>query len=68
VLREELVRYYTYRVWVEARRDVRMRRGLKRDGEDARDRWADWMRREDEYIAVHHPDEQANQYVMGDPG
>src|SRR2546429_166299 len=48
VLRKELVRYYTYRVWVEARRDVLMRLGLKRDGEEARDRWGAWVRLEGE--------------------
>jgi len=33
-------------VWVEAPEDVRLGRGLARDGESVRDRWVQWMRDE----------------------
>lgn len=33
-------------VWVEAPEDVRLDRGLARDGESVRDRWEQWMRDE----------------------
>jgi uridine kinase len=69
VLREELAGYYDYRVWVEAARDVRLRRGLERDGGQARDRWAAWMRQEDAYVASHGPRERADWRVDGNgPG
>jgi uridine kinase len=38
VLRRELRGYYEHRIWIEADRDVRLRRGLERDGEAARER------------------------------
>jgi uridine kinase len=35
-------------VWVEAPSDVRLRRGLARDGEEMRPQWEQWRRDEDE--------------------
>lgn len=68
VLRKELIGYYCYRVWVEARPEVRLRRGLERDGDQARDRWAEWMRSETAYVAAHRPEQQADRRVVGEPG
>ena len=64
-LRNELVDYYDYRVWVAASRATRLRRGLARDGQEARERWLDWMRREGAYVATHRPDERADRRVDG---
>ncbi|QCB95321.1 uridine kinase [Cellulomonas shaoxiangyii] len=41
----------TLRVWVEAPRDLRLRRGLERDGEAARAHWLAWMADEQEHFA-----------------
>ncbi|WP_370523968.1 AAA family ATPase [Cellulomonas sp. APG4] len=38
-------------LWVEAPRDVRLERGLARDGEQMRDEWQRWMRGEAEHFA-----------------
>jgi uridine kinase len=38
-------------VWVEAPDDVRLARGLARDGEELRDRWVGWMRDEARLVA-----------------
>jgi uridine kinase len=38
-------------VWVEAPDDVRLARGLARDGEEQRDRWVQWMRDEARLLA-----------------
>ncbi|MCY0958062.1 uridine kinase family protein [Streptomyces sp. H27-H5] len=47
---------YTYRVFCDARREVRLSRGLARDGESARRLWEDdWMPAEDRYLATHRP-------------
>lgn len=43
-------------VWVETPRAERLRRGLERDGEDARDYWVQWMRDEDRYFEAERPD------------
>lgn len=41
----------TLRVWVEAPRDLRLRRGLERDGDAARAHWLTWMSDEDAHFA-----------------
>lgn len=38
-------------VWVEAPEDVRLARGLARDGESVRDRWEQWIRDETRLFA-----------------
>lgn len=40
-------------VWVEAARDVRMRRGLERDGDAFAPHWEEWARAEAEHFATH---------------
>jgi uridine kinase len=40
-----------YRVWVEAPRQQRLRRGLARDGEDHRDLWLRWQQEEDRFFS-----------------
>ncbi|HEU4578503.1 MAG TPA: hypothetical protein VFS67_09625 [Polyangiaceae bacterium] len=48
-------------IWVECPRDVRLARGLARDGEAARSRWEnDWMVGEDQYMARERPRDRAN--------
>ncbi len=58
--------YLTYAIWVETPRDVRLRRGLERDGDGARPRWERWMEEEDEYVARERPDEHAHRVLPGD--
>lgn len=40
------------RVWVEADRDIRMARGLERDGESYRPHWERWATQEDELFGA----------------
>lgn len=40
-----------YRVWVDAPREQRLRRGLTRDGEDHRDLWLRWQDAEDRFFS-----------------
>lgn len=47
---------YAVRVWVDAPSDVRLARGLARDGEGAREAWVErWMPSEDRYVARDDP-------------
>jgi uridine kinase len=47
---------YAVRVWVEAPADVRLERGVARDGEGSRSRWVDvWMPSEDRYVERDDP-------------
>src|SRR5438067_9268920 len=42
-------------IWVDCPRDLRLQRGIARDGEALRDFWVGWMRAEDEYVAAERP-------------
>ena len=64
--RSELAGYYDFRIWVTAQPEVRLARGLERDGEDARSLWVDeWMPEEDRYAALDRPRERAHLVVDG---
>lgn len=55
------------RIWVEAPRDLRLHRGLDRDGIHMLDFWTWWMAEEDGYVADEHPETTADLHVDGDP-
>jgi len=66
VLRPELSMYYDLRLWIECPRDIRLKRGLERDGEHARSQWEDdWMKEEDRYIVSYNPHLQAHKIIQG---
>lgn len=48
------------RVWVEAPRDLRLRRGLDRDGQDARPQWLTWMEDEARHFAAERTAQRAD--------
>lgn len=55
-----LAELYDVSLWVECPRDVRLARGLERDGEAARSRWEqDWMVGEDQYMLRESPRDRA---------
>ena len=57
---------YQLRVWVEAPRELRLERGVARDGEEARSTWEDvWMPMEDRYVAADDPVSAADLIVDG---
>jgi hypothetical protein len=51
------------KVWVEAPRDLRLSRGLERDGDDARAHWLAWMDAESEHFARERTRERADVHV-----
>lgn len=54
--RRDLRRYYDFSVWVDASETTRLRRGVERDGEEARGEWVDvWMPAERAYCADEQP-------------
>jgi uridine kinase len=66
VTRREAIGRVAYRAWVEAAVEVRLRRGLGRDGESHRDLWLDWQRQEDEFFTVDQPERRADLIVHTD--
>ena len=53
------------RIWVDCPRDMRLQRGIERDGEELRAFWLQWMRAEDDYLAAERPYEYADVIVDG---
>jgi uridine kinase len=54
--RAELRNSYDFRIWVECPPEVRLGRGLARDGESARSIWVnEWMPAENRYYDEHRP-------------
>jgi uridine kinase len=57
---------YDVRLWVDAPRELRLERGVARDGEAARRTWLEvWMPREDRYVATDDPIACADLVVDG---
>lgn len=57
---------YDVRVWVEAPYDVRLARGVARDGESSRETWVEhWMPTEDRYVERDDPVSAADVVVDG---
>jgi uridine kinase len=55
------------RIWVDAPREVRLRRGLERDGEHMHEFWSWWMSEEDRYVADEQPAKAADLTIDGAP-
>jgi uridine kinase len=55
------------RIWIETSNDIRLDRGIDRDGEALRDRWLDWMRWERDHFAAENTRERADVIVDGTP-
>ena len=58
-------RWATVLVWVEAPYDLRMRRGLERDGDAFAPHWEAWARAEEAHFAEHRTRERADLVVRG---
>lgn len=57
--------YASLRVWVEAPPDVRLHRGVLRDGEPLRDEWLRWSAREVEHFEADGTKDRADVRVDG---
>lgn len=64
--RQELTDLYDYKIWVDSPHNIRLARGLERDGEGARDRWEkEWMPAEERYVRIHQPYNAADLIIEG---
>ena len=66
--RESFRPYLAYSIWVETPRELRLRRGLERDGEGALVDWERWMAAEDAYVERERPAAHADIVLPGDAG
>jgi uridine kinase len=58
--------FLSYSIWIETPRELRLSRGLERDGEKARDRWERWMTEEDDYVERETPQQAVDLILRGD--
>lgn len=63
--RREFRPYQGYKIWVDTPRDLCLKRGIERDGDDALPQWLEWMAHEDAYYAEHQPREAADLVIPG---
>lgn len=63
--REAFRPYLSYVIWVQTPRELRLERGVQRDGEAMREQWLQWMAAEDEYIERERPEQYADLVVSG---
>jgi uridine kinase len=66
--REAFRPYLAFSIWIETPRELRLRRGLERDGEQALPLWQAWMDAEDRYVERERPAERADCVLRGDSG
>ena len=58
--------FLAYSIWIETPPELRLRRGLERDGDEALPSWQRWMAEEDAWIARERPAEHADVVLPGD--
>jgi uridine kinase len=67
-MRADLRGYWRVTAWVDCPRELRLERGVARDGEAMRSKWVDlWMPGEDEYFERDRPEEHA-QFIFDGSG
>lgn len=54
-----------YCIYVDAPREVKLQRGLARDGDGALNQWLRWQAEEDRYVAVENPAASADLLIDG---
>jgi energy-coupling factor transporter ATP-binding protein EcfA2 len=57
---------FTYRIWVDAPEQSRLRRGLARDGDQHRDAWLEWLAVERDFFAKDDTEARAHLCVCGE--
>jgi len=54
--RKELSKYYDFKIWINCLPEIRLARGIKRDGIEIKEYWQNvWMKQENEYLEKHKP-------------
>ena len=59
-LQKRFRKYYDFTIWVDASREVRIKRMIKREGEAVAKEWQEkWLPREERYLEVERPNKWA---------
>ena len=65
--RLEVAGRLTYAVWIDAPRQLRLQRGIERDGESMREEWLSWIQRETVFFNHDRTRDRADVIVDGAP-
>jgi uridine kinase len=65
--RLEIAGRLTCAVWIDAPRQLRLQRGIERDGDSMRDEWLSWLQREDAFFSDDRTRDRADVIVDGAP-
>jgi uridine kinase len=63
--REKFRPFLSLSIWVDTPSEMRLQRGIARDGETMRGAWDSWMADEDEWAAREHPRSKADYLIFG---
>ncbi len=65
-MRDELGTFWDFAIWLDCPYDIRLQRGVERDGEALRSQWTDvWLPEEDAYFDAQRPDRKADLVIDG---
>lgn len=63
--RAAVAAWFAYRIWVDTPEEVRLQRGLERDGQTHKDLWLDWLAMERQFFARDDTRSRADLVVCG---
>ena len=63
--RSEFRPYLSFSIYIETDRDLRLKRGLERDGEEILPLWKEWMAEKDECVLRDKPKKYADSVLSG---
>jgi len=64
--RKELSKYYDLKIWIDCPAELRLLRGIERDGIEMKAQWQNfWMKQENEYYRRHKPFLSADVKIHG---
>ena len=63
--RSEFRRYLSFSIYIHTDRELRLKRGIERDGEEIMPLWQEWMAEEDEYVLRDQPQKYADLVLSG---
>jgi len=66
--RKEWAQHLSFVIWIETPADIRLARGLERDGAEQRQQWLEWMAAEDRHYAGDPTKRRADLIIDGAPG
>jgi uridine kinase len=64
--RKEFRPFLTFSIFLQTAREIRLERGLNRDGQEAQTQWLLWMKEEDEYLSRDNPEDYADLILSGE--